>query len=166
MPSILTWAFPRNRSVRRAPQHHCYRTGQASSGRDNLIHFGNRGRDIVRYGERPHAAGPQAGRNTLDHRRDAGAKLMSAPASPGRTWSISDQRRMPTLVAAASATLYDGGNPFARLPDLVDPYPSAQGAKAGREGRSGRESGCQLHRNWRMDRAADSVLVRVSGGPA
>src|SRR5690348_4699187 len=96
-------------------------------------------RDIVPNEDEKDAGRPQTRRDAIDDCSVAGTKLMSAAASPGRTWSIIVHHRMPALAAAASAALFHGGDSFPCLPDLADPHPSAQATQINGQGGSGRE---------------------------
>src|SRR5215471_8020358 len=68
----------------------------------------------------------QTCRAIVDAGCTAGTELMSATASPGRTWLISRKCRMPNLAAAATAALFRGGDCGPCLSDLARADSSAQ----------------------------------------
>ena len=62
---------------------------------------------------------PEARRDAFDRRSPADAELMSAAASPGRTWrTITVERELPVLAGAAATCLLDDCGGIARVPGL------------------------------------------------
>lgn len=111
-------------------------------------------------GEKRNGGRPQTRRHAVDHRSDAGAELMNTPSSPGRTWSVAAKRRMPTLVAAASATLFHCGASLADIPGLADSHPSAQAPKIFDKSNSRSQSAGKPYRRRRLDSTPDSLPIR------
>ena len=82
---------------------------------------------------------------------------MSATASPGRTWPIALECRMPNLASEAATALFYGGDRSLRLPDLAHSDPSAQPAEDDGEGGFGTQCLAQRCGGWGLDCAPDPV---------
>jgi hypothetical protein len=110
-------------------------------------------------------ARPETCGNPVHGCRAAGAELMSATASPGRTWIISHQCRMSDLARAASASFLRGGDRGVWVSDLARPDSLAQKKKYPGESGSYVESAAELRGGGWLDRAPDPVSVgrRIQG---
>jgi hypothetical protein len=91
--------------------------------------------------------------------RAAGAELMSAAASPGRTWIISSQCGMPDLASAPPASLLCSGDRGICISDLARSHSSAQEKKYPGKGDRYTESAAELRGCGWLDRIADPVPV-------
>ena len=109
---------------------------------------GKQGKEgISRYG-RESAAGGAA----FDCRGPDSAELMSAPASPGRTWDIRiAERRLPVMVATAPASFFVSSRGVARLPDRHRKAAAEIPSHLGSLGNPGSEPGPQPYGNRSLD---------------
>ncbi len=109
----------------------------------------------------PDGSGPEAGWDIVYHRRSADTKLMSATASPGRTWIIFvAKRRVPVLAPAAAAAFLHGGGGVAGLSGLGGVPSPACHADVGDQDYSLGQLGAERRAYRGLGRALDSVSVK------
>ena len=100
--------------------------------------------------------GPQAGWHAVYHCSAPDAELMSAAASPGRTWpSFVVERRMPVLAPALAASFFHDGGWIARVPGVDGAASSAELAHMGNQDDSRSQPGPELHVNRGLGCAVD-----------
>ena len=107
--------------------------------------------------------GPQTRRRIVYHCGLAGAELMSAAASPGRTWTGIVERRLPVVARAAAAAFRRASTGRARLPGLAGAPPAAASRKLEDPGGSGCQPGGERDDDRRMDRDLGAVSVIENG---
>src|SRR3989442_8292332 len=101
---------------------------------------------------RAYENGPKGRRSPVDYRGSADAQLMSASASPGRTWfSRTIERWLSVLAGASTAAVFRGGHCDACIPAVGGPQASAVNADMGNEDDSRRQSGTQRIAYCRLD---------------
>src|SRR5947199_10420824 len=105
--------------------------------------------------------GPKTSRSLIDCCGSADAQLMSASASPGRTWSRRiTERRLSILARAAAAAVFCRGYCHTRLSDMDRRQTSALDADVGNESHSWNQPGAERIAHCGMDCHNDSISVK------
>jgi len=128
--------------------------------------------DIVRTEDEVNAARSQERRHAVDRGGAARAELMSAPASPGRTWIISGERGLPALAAETRTAILRRSYRVTRISGLAAPDSSAEPQEARCQNGAGSKPIPQLPRSRRLDYpphplpvAAGHAATAASGYP-
>ena len=103
---------------------------------------------------------PEARRDAFDYRSPADAKLMSASASPGRTWSaIAVERKLPVLAGAAATGVLDDCGRIAPVPGLGSTAEACVSPNLGNQDNLRREPGLECSRDRNLDRSLFPLSV-------
>ena len=110
---------------------------------------------------RAYENGPKGRRSPVDYRGSADAQLMSASASPGRTWSSRIvERRLPVLARASAAAVFRSGRCDARISGMGGRQTSALDADMGDESDSWRQPGTERIAHCGVDCHKDPISVK------
>src|SRR5690242_13828972 len=106
---------------------------------------------------------PERCRGCFNPRGTADPQLMSAAASPGRTWNVRAlECRLPVLAGKAAAAIPYHGSRRPYLPDMGGVPPSSREANFWNEGHPGRQSVHEWVAPGRVGCVNDSLSIEWS----